>query len=199
MKTSVQFFLFFIAFVVFVGLGWYLGSRPGFFAKEKRENVQVVMEQIRNISKLATIEADFSEIYSYKDYYTYDLFPLRKQALVRVSAKVLAGIDLSKLDVRIDSVSQQVHISQLPPAELLSVDHTLEYYDITEGIFNSFSAEDYNLINKNAKKYIQDVATKKGILTRAESQSKIFLESLNPLLKGLGYTLVIDPDPDLLQ
>jgi hypothetical protein len=40
------------------------------------------------------------------------------------------------------------------PVELISLDHTLDYYDISEGTFNSFSAEDYNKINNDVKEHI---------------------------------------------
>ncbi|MBK9982670.1 MAG: DUF4230 domain-containing protein [Saprospiraceae bacterium] len=45
-------------------------------------------------------------------------------------------------------------ISGMPPAEILSVDHDLDYYDLSEGFFNSFSTEDYNKINADAKDFV---------------------------------------------
>lgn len=191
MGKSFKYIVAFIGAVVLLLLGWYVGSRPGFFHKEKEVHSSVVLEKIKAVSKLTTVEADFSEIYSYKDYYSYDFSPLRKKALLRVKAKVSAGIDLDKMNIVVDSVTHTVTIEGIPPAEIFSIDHDLEYYDISEGVFNDFSTEDYNHINANAKKYIEDIAKNSGVLLKAQNQSADFIETITLMIKGMGYDLII--------
>ncbi|NTW34279.1 MAG: DUF4230 domain-containing protein, partial [Bacteroidetes bacterium] len=66
-----------------------------------------------------------------------------KKALIRVKARILAGFDFEKVKISVDEKSKTVTISNIPPPQILSMEHDLDYYDITEGIFNSFSTEDY--------------------------------------------------------
>ena len=78
-----------------------------------------------------------------------------KKALLRVNAKVSAGYDLKKLNIKVDSKTKTIHIGPMPQVEILAVDHSLDYFNIEEGVFNSFTPQDYNKINANAKDYIK--------------------------------------------
>ena len=62
----------------------------------------LLAEQIDEVFKLVTVEGRFSEIYKYSDYWGYDLSPLRKKALIRVSARVSVGLDLEQARVELD-------------------------------------------------------------------------------------------------
>ena len=61
------------------------------------EQSQVLMEKIKTVAKLVTVEGYFSEVYDYQDYWNYDVSMFRKKALIRVKAKVSVGYDLSKM------------------------------------------------------------------------------------------------------
>ncbi|HRD08311.1 MAG TPA: DUF4230 domain-containing protein, partial [Saprospiraceae bacterium] len=135
--------------------GLYWGSQVG--TPKTEENTSVVVEKIEKVAKLITVETHLSEIYSYKDYYNYDWSWLRKKALLRVNAKVSAGYDLKKLNIKVDSKTKTIHIGPMPQVEILAVDHSLDYFNIEEGVFNSFTPQDYNKINANAKDYIKKI------------------------------------------
>ncbi|MBP7184461.1 MAG: DUF4230 domain-containing protein, partial [Saprospiraceae bacterium] len=63
----------------------------------KQESADVLLEKIKYVSKLVTVEGYFSELYNYKDYWQYDWWPFQRKALIRVKAKVSAGYDLSQM------------------------------------------------------------------------------------------------------
>ncbi|MBK8701634.1 MAG: DUF4230 domain-containing protein [Saprospiraceae bacterium] len=177
------------AVCVIAGLYW--GSSLSFGKPKVEENSSIVVEKIEKVAKLITIESHLSEIYTYKDYYNYDWSFLRKKALVRVNAKVSAGYDLKKLNIRVDGKARQIFIGPLPPVEILSVDHSLDYFDIEEGVFNSFTAEDYNHINKNAKDYVRRIAGNSEVLKQAAEQENTMIDLMQTLASGMGYTLSV--------
>lgn len=170
-------------------LGWLWGKSSQLFENQQHVSASVVIEKMEKVLKLVTVEATLSEIYNYKDFYSYDISPLRKKAMVRINAKVAAGYDFDKIKITVDSSAGKVIIANMPKAELLSVDHTLDYYDIEQGLFNSFTPEDYNHINANAKEYIKKIALESNILEKATEQKKEMIDLWKTVLAGMGYKL----------
>ena len=168
-------------------------------SKEKEStNVEiqsdVLLEKIRSVTKLVTVEGYFSEVFDFKDYWGYDLSMLRKRALVRVKAKVSVGYDLTKMRIEARPEEKRIEISQLPDPTIISIDHDLDYYDITEGTFNRFTTDDFNKINAKAKENIQSKALESDLFLNAESQSNQVLEIIEFIVEGAGWELVFVPN-----
>lgn len=155
----------------------------------------IILNQIRSVEKLITVEGYFTELYSHKDYYKFDISPLRKKALVRVKAKASVGIDLEELQPWTNPQNKTLHIQKFPVPEILSLDHNLDYYDITEGTFNYFSTTDYNAINVKAKQFIEDKILSSEMMDQARKQSQNILETITTLVESMGWTLVVEPTP----
>jgi predicted SPOUT superfamily RNA methylase MTH1 len=155
----------------------------------KSENSTVLLERIRQAAKLVTVEGYFSEIYDYKDYYGYDLSFFRKKALMRVKAKVSVGYDLEKMKITADQATKTIRITGVPPAEIISIEHDLDYYDVQEGIFNSFSPEDYNKLNANAKNFIREQALKSDLTQQAARQRNFIFETMRFMAESTGWKL----------
>jgi uncharacterized ubiquitin-like protein YukD len=165
----------------------------GFGAHQSKEDVQVLVEKMKNVSKLITVEGYFSEVYEYKDFMAYDISLFRKKALIRVKAKVSAGVDLNNMKIDVQPMTKTIKISNFSnKAQILSIDHDLDYYDISEGTFNSFSTEDYNLMNEKAKNYIKEQAEKSELLQNASKQTNQILEVLKTMGQTAGYKVEID-------
>lgn len=175
-----------------IGIAWYSGFKASFLEKKSSLTQEVVMEQIKNVVKLGTVEGYFSEIYNYKEHYGPDLSFFTKKALIRVKAKILAGFDLEKINVKVDETTKTVKIENLPEPQILSIEHDLDYYDITEGMFNSFTTEDYNKMNNQAKIYIKNVALKTNLMQNAKNQLNSHLQVLNVLMSSYGWKLEVE-------
>jgi len=160
---------------------------------ETEEQSQVLLEKIKTVCKLVTVEGYFSEIYDYEEYWGYDLSPFRKKALIRVRAKVSVGYDLTKMQFEAQPQLKKIIISDLPDPEIMSIDHDLDYYDITEGSFNTFSEADYNKMNKNAKDKVREEANNSDLFLTAESESTQVLEIIGYMVKGAGWELEFRP------
>ena len=190
--------LFILALTLALILGIYWGNRMK-MTNHTEENTNIVVEKIEKVAKLVTIESHLSEIYSYKDYYTYDWSFLRKKALLRVNAKVSAGYDLKKLNIKVDGSTKKITIGPLPQIEILSIDHSLDYFDIDEGVFNSFTPEDYNKINNNAKEYIRKIASNSDVIKKASEQESTMIEMIEAMAISMGYQLEIKPTNQLIK
>jgi len=174
---------------VFYGTQYYY-TGGGVTAKEQSE---VLLEKIKTVAKLVTVEAYFSEVYAYEDYWKYDIGLFQKRALIRVKGKASVGYDLTKMNIEALPDEKVLVISDLPDPEIISIDHDLDYYDITEGRFNTFTKEDYNKMNKNAKNKIKEQVSQSDIYLAAEKQSNDMLELIRFMVEGAGWELRFSP------
>jgi hypothetical protein len=187
MKNT-SFLLVFAAFLLGGWLSWrYLSSQ----GNKPVEDSTVLLEKIQAVAKLSTVEGTFSEIYNYSEYQGYFTFFWDKKVLVRVRATVSAGYDLEKLNITADSATKTIRMSGLPKPQILSIDHTLDYYDISEGLFTSFSPEDYTRINQRAKDLIRDSALRSNLLTEADIQGAKMLDLMRFMIEGAGWKLQV--------
>jgi hypothetical protein len=155
------------------------------------EDTDVVLEKVKTVAKLISVEGYFSEVYDYKDYWGYDFSLFRKKALVRVKAKVSVGYDLGELKIEAKPEEKVILVSNLPEPEILSIDHELDYYDISEGTFNYFSEKDYNYINASAKKYIEAKAQESELMQTARQEGNQALELMKFIAESAGWQFVV--------
>jgi hypothetical protein len=187
MRSSSSFLGILIAFLVGGWLSWhYFSSGP-----KGVEDSSVLLEKIQAVAKLSTVEGTFSEIYNYSEYQGYFTFFWDKKILVRVRATVSAGYNLERMHLEADPATKTIRMSGLPRPEILSIDHTLDYYDISEGLFSSFSPEDYTRINQRAKDMIRDNAQKSSLLSEAEVQGAKMLDLMRFMVEGAGWKLQV--------
>ena len=110
---------------------------------------------------------------------------------MRVNAKVSVGYDFEKINISVDSLSKTVTFNELPQAEILSIDHDIDYYDISEGTFSSFTPEEYNAIQKKAKNLIAEKAKNTPLIAEAEKQKAEYLKMIDMALTSAGWKLII--------
>lgn len=186
-KGFIQILLLVAAFLVG---GWL--SYQYFVSKSKPvEDSTVLLEKIQAVTKLITVEGQFSEIYNYSEYQGYFSLFWDKKVLVRVRATVSAGYDLNLLQMEADPATKTIRMSALSKPEILSIDHTLDYYDISEGLFASFTPEDYTRINQRAKDLIRDQALKSNLMPAAEEQAGKMLDLIRFMVESAGWRLEI--------
>jgi predicted SPOUT superfamily RNA methylase MTH1 len=186
--------LIIVGLVAFFGLGVFITRYYFTFKIEQKveENAEVLLERVKTVAKLVTIEGYFSEIYNYKDYWGYDWAIFRKKALMRVKAKVSIGYDLSKMKMEAIEETRTLVLSNIPEAELISIEHDIDYYDLQQGAFNSFSEEDYNKLNKGAKEFIVAKVQESDLYNQAEAQGNEMIELIRFITESAGWTVVVE-------
>jgi len=170
---------------------WYFQKN----APNASEESAVLLEKVKTVTKLITVEGYFSEIYDYKDFYYYDFSPFRKKALLRVKAKVSIGYDFENLKIETRPDERLLIISQMPDPSILSIDHEVDYYDLQEGTFNGFSPEELTKLNKNAKEFIEKKALESSLMKTAESQLNSTFEVIKFMAKDAEWEVQINLPP----
>lgn len=191
MKNTKTILLVVAAIILAALVGWYIGFKNNFGEHQVEETATVMMEKMQKVFKFVAAEGQISEIYDYKDYQYYDISPLRKKILVRVNAKVLVGYDFEKASFRVDDDSKTIYIDSIGPAELLAIDHDLDYYDIQEGTFNYFSEEELNDINDKAKNYAASIVSDSDLFKKAEEQKEDLIDMLRVAAQSTGWRIEV--------
>lgn len=183
-----------IGFLIFFGLG-VMGTRYFYSLQEAdkvEEEATVLLDRIQTVAKMVTVEGYFSELYNYKEYWRFDWSIFRKKALIRVKAKVSVGYDLSNMKIDALENEKLIVISDLPDPEIISIEHDLDYYDLSQGTFNSFTEEDYNKLNTNAKQFIEEKAKESDLFEKAEEQGNQMLELIQFITESTGWRVQVE-------
>ncbi|MCP4438337.1 MAG: DUF4230 domain-containing protein [Aureispira sp.] len=170
-----------------------------FGAKGKPHQTQsheMLLERVKKVAKLITVEGEFANLHEYKDFYWSDISFLSKKAIIKVKAKVSVGYDLQKATFEADEVNKIFYVRDLPQPEVLSIDHDLEYYDMSEGMFNSFSEEDLTAIGKVAKSKLEKEVKKGPLMEKAKEEGIETLEIIRILVEQAGWTFEIHNAPE---
>lgn len=185
-------------------LGILFGTLIGlviFYFKKRKDKIQIVEEQsvvllnkIRSVFKLVTVEGEFSEIYQQRDQkkYLFNLISSDKKVIVQVNAKVLIGYDLSFLKIHANSQKKELIIDAMPEPKVLSMEQDLNYFDIKDGIFNKYNAEDLSKISKDTKAYIIEKLPESGLYNLALEQATETLMVIDNLVATFGWKLNYD-------
>lgn len=155
------------------------------------QEATVLLESIRNVAKLVTVQGQFSEIYDHNAYQGYWTWLYDKKILVRVKATVSAGIDLDALQIDASPATKTITIGPIPAPQILSIDHDVDYFDIREGLFTRFTPNEYNQINQEAKNILRKKAEQSPLLTKAADQSANMIEIIQTLANNAGWEVVI--------
>ena len=172
---------------VYLANWWYRDNMP-----QRKEESQVLLEHVKNVTKLITVEGYFSEIYSEEDTKNYYLFSSTKRVLIKVKAKVSAGYDLSNMKIDADAATKTLRISNIPEPTIIAVEPEISYYDIANGVFNTFTTEDYTRLNKKAVDTIRTQASQSNFMNTVKTQGVKNFDAIKALAEGMGWKVVFD-------
>ncbi|WMX14354.1 MULTISPECIES: DUF4230 domain-containing protein [unclassified Aureispira] len=157
-------------------------------------NQHILLERVKKVAKLITVEGEFSNIHQYNDSYWSDISILRKKAIIKVNARVSVGYDLKKAQFEVDAENKVLRVKNLPAPEILSIDHDLKYYDIQEGMFNSFTEEELTSIGAVAKRKLQKEAAQGPLMDQARAEGIESLEIIKLLVEQAGWRFEVQND-----
>jgi hypothetical protein len=155
----------------------------------RRAEEVVIVEGIRKVCKLATIEVALADYARRTVPKTLDLpFTHEPEAYLFYSAVVSAGFDVCDEPTRIDvdHATRVVRVG-LPPARVLSLDiKRFETINESSGFLNAISPEDRNRWYQDARDRLKDAAMAQGILPKAETHAR---ELFGDFISRWGYRL----------
>jgi len=143
----------------------------------------VVVDQIKAVAKLVSSEATVRDVIVYENTW----YGSTKRSLVVVTGRLLAGIDLrDNPDVVIDHERRKITI-RIPPAKLIAVEiRDMQTYDERGGLWNPFTREDRDAIQRQARAQLTQAGTQLALITHANESA---VELLQLLLARDGYTV----------
>lgn len=166
-----------------------------FGKKKKREMTEhqstVLLEKIRSVCKLVSVEGDFAEIYKYENIKAHfmSLVSSKKKALLVINAKVQIGYDLKKVELSADNENKKIIMRRFPQPEILSIEPDIQFYDIRSGMFNFFSSDDLTLLNKEAKQHIREKVPGSGLMETAGREALQAVLLIEKIVETIGWKL----------
>lgn len=151
----------------------------------------VLLEKIRSVCKLISVEGDFAEIYKYENTKErfMSLVSSKKKALILINAKVQIGYDLKKVFMHADTKNKKIVLEQFPQPEVLSIVPELEFYDIQNSLFNSFTPDDLTSLNQEAKKHIEEKIPESGLMDTARREALESVLLIESIVQTIGWQL----------
>lgn len=175
-----------------------------YFKKESHQNekeqIQVILNEIKNVSKLVVTETNVSEMYNYESakLYFFETLSFSKKVIVVVNANVQVSYDLSKMIVETDSINKKVIIKSIPKEEL-NISPEIKYYDFEQSTFNSFTKEELNKVNQKSIESIRKTIDTSDIKNQAKKQLLIELKKLYNMTTLLNWELVDETENQLIN
>jgi len=183
----------FIAGVIVGAIGYnYISGERAPHNTMPPEKQQIVLERIQKVAKLITVEGEFNDTHEYNDYFWADIDMFSKKAIIKVKANVAVGFDLGKVRFVADDASRTIYVKDLPQPEILSIDHDAEYYDISEGMFNSFNEKELTALNDSIKSQLRGAVKKSRLMTEAKTDA---LDIIRMIIELSGWKMEIEYAP----
>lgn len=151
----------------------------------------VLLDKIKRVCKFITVEGDFAEIYHHEDVKEkfLKLYSSKKKALVIVKAKAHIGFDLSQIKMTANNKSRTVILSQFPQPEVISIETHLNYYDVKNGVFNKFEAEDLTALTVSARSFIEAKIPQSGLFLAAQREAIEAIKIMQQIVETINWKL----------
>jgi hypothetical protein len=158
--------------------------------KTEKQSV-VLMEKIKSVCKLISVEGDFAEIYHYENTKNHflNLITSKKKAILLINAKVHIGYDLSQIKLESDNKKREIILTHFPEPKILTVETDVRYYNKVDGFFNKFDAVDLTGLNKEAKSFIVEKIPESGLIDSAKKEALDTILMIEQLLETSGWKL----------
>lgn len=174
-----------IIIILLIGLAlfaaFFYGKKQMKSEMEPEITSSLIYNKLVSAKELTTLKYHYTNMGHFENqntFYGYKVPFTSKEFIVSYEGLINAGIDLDKMKVDVGDKSIEVRI---PAAEILSheiYEDSLKVYDERESIFNRIDIEDYNDFSKDQKSEIEKRAIKKGLLKKADEESKRAIEEI---------------------
>ena len=172
--------------LLFAALSGFLALKLSTGVREsRRADAAPVVDAIRRIAQLATVEAQISDVLRFEEVRTFLVFDFPKTATIRMRGKVIAGFDLSSPEFRVRPEPERRLLQiALPAPRILALDPRLEWFDEEGGFFNPITPQDRTRWMLWARGQLARAAKQSGIEPRAIEHAR---ELLSAAAEAFGW------------
>jgi len=166
-----------------------------FYNKKGTQQIEkqsvILIEKIKSVCKLITVEGDFAEIYHYENTKNHflNILSSKKKAILLINAKAHVGFDLSKIQLEANNKTKEIIITHFPEPSVLTVETDVKYYDKKDGLFNRFEASDLTELSKESKAFIVAKIPESGLLITAKKEALDTILMIEKLIETSGWKL----------
>jgi len=155
--------------------------------ESRRADAAPVVEAIRKIAHLATVEVQITDVLRFEEVKTLLIFDFPKTATIRMRGKAIAGFDLASPEFHVEPDAERRVLSvELPAPRILAIDPRLEWFDETSGLFNPITPQDRTRWMLWARGQLARAAKNSGIEARAVEHAQELLATAGA---ALGWTV----------
>ena len=159
-------------------------------SKGRNEDAKVIAYQITKMNKMVVAEQALSEIYTHTSKKSLpglgSIYSADKKVTLLVNAKVQASYDLSKMNVKLDSINKKIVIQSIPEVDL-KVFPDVEFFDMDQSVFNKFEKDDLNGIKQRGVAEVEKKIDREKLKKEAHQQLILNLKDLYQLAKIYGW------------
>ena len=152
------------------------------FHEQELYSASGVLEQVKDISELNTVEMYFNEIIDFKNAKLFNNFQIpftEKSFIFTVKSKVKAGVDLSSIDEGDIAISGKSLLIQLPNPTITSKEMlSYKVYDEKNGLFNEVTTEDTLKALELFEKDMEEQALGSGIIEKSKENTEHIIRNL---------------------
>lgn len=163
-------------------------------------DVNILYEEIKTVCKLVAVEGTYAERFDSLSEKSIPIFyplpykyKLTKEATIFVSGKIMVGYDMSKMEIKMDSETKTVRLTNVPEPEVLAIDHDITYENIEESWFNSFTEKDFTALNKSAKNAIRKREANAELIEKARVEGNQMIDLIKLMAENAGWTVDVKP------
>lgn len=179
----------------------FMGIRSALFKEKGTEKATSFVEQIQDLSTLATSKAYMKAVVEQEDNELFgkkidaNIPGTKRKILVIIPGEVVAGVDLSKVtdqNMKINEEKKIIHLT-LPRAEIIqkpTLDFDQAQIYSSEGLFRGEASidEGYDFADLAQKQIVKE-AIEQGLLTSAEEQATRVIQTF---LHQMGYKATVE-------
>ncbi len=151
----------------------------------------VLLDKIKKVTKLITVEGEFAEIYHHEDTQGkfLGLISSKKKAIILINAKTHIGFDFRKIKMEADTKNKTIKLSEFPEPEVLSVEPDIRFYDIQDGLLNKFNSDDLTKVNQAAKEHVLQKIPNSNLMQAANHEALEAIALMKNLIEAIGWKL----------
>lgn len=185
--------------VIYIFFGILLGFLLTYFVmnqfkiKSTTNDSHVIAYEMKRLNKMIVVEQVYSDVFNHKSSINFpgleSIFSFDKKILLLVNAKVQATYDLAKLKIELDESKKKIIIYEIPPLEI-QVYPDVQFYDLEQSTFNSFSKDELNEVKNQAIQKIEKQIDRSKL--EKEAHEQLLDNLLNLYLLAHAYQWEID-------
>lgn len=184
--------LIILGLIIGLGVSYLISKR--FSVSKKKDLVEkqsvILLDKIKKVSKLITVEGDFSEIYHHENTReNFWGFSSKKKAIVLIQAKAHIGFDFRKIKLAANTEKKEIVLSNFPEPEVVSIECDIKFYDIKNGYLNKFGTEDFTTLNKEAKEHVLNKIPESNLIQLANKEALEAILLMENIVETIGWKL----------